>query len=246
MARRRKQIRSLAIAALTAGVLIGTLFVLGSPEPEQVRAVSDDGRVAVAGFLREVDGSGGIVITRRDDLGRPFAELTSPAYEIASAPAGGRQALTLTAAYDAPDPVLYYFDRPLSAWQAYPSVADPAAQVLVAEIPAGGPLIWAVGRRIPFFGIPDEYDSVMMDELVSAPPQGAVGFRAFIARSADAGDWVVVVDELGRGGCGGRFRSGASRTITSLDRSFDPAVYRVGVVWELDGGCASGSAITFE
>jgi len=207
-----KPVHAIPVLLVFAAVL-GTVAVIVLRQPEAIHAVGDDGRVTVDGR-----GTGEVVIANAG-----LRSGSIPVEDISSDGLPLPARLTLTLAYDpalraqAARPLsLFGYDVSLAAWRRVASVDDPAAATLT------GPFALAT-RRWTYGVVPDESFSseaaVVIDQLASFPPAGAVGYRAYVAVTQGGEDFFLLQAGLGSGGCAGVFRSGRSQIVTSHDVS---------------------------
>lgn len=223
-------------------VVAGTFVALFALAPEAVRLHSADGCFSLTG---EIGQESQVSFSERLDLAGPFSLIVGPVYEINfdSELLPGPFDLTLCA-----DPAwgpvnqlsIYAYDDELALWRMMPSVTDPLDQTLSTEIRVPFSL-WAVGRNFTFEQ-PAVHEA-LLNELLAWPPKQAVGYRVFASFAIEPGDFVLVDDQVQRGGCSGVYFPGSEQTLTSAERETAGGIYRLSVVWELGGGCLADEEI---
>jgi hypothetical protein len=220
---------------LAAAVALGTFFVVFSLAPEEVRLVSDDGCFVLTGHSASPQPA----FSTRLDLAGPFTAVYAPVYTIDFGRAVLPEPFALSlCAVPALGPVensvIYSYDANFGFWVRRSTVADPATSRLSVEISSPAEL-WAAGRPLVFTAPASHFS--LLEKLLAFPPASAVGYRVFSSVATADGDFVLLDDQVDRGGCDGRFQTGPSHTLTTVEQAKDGANYRLTAVWELNGGC---------
>lgn len=243
MSRAKTISQEFIISLLLGIVFFGTLIATFAIPPEELRLVSEDGRVRVEAQVPAPELARLLVRERDTD---PLSFLRGPLYEIDLGIEVLPQPYQLRILYDPswfgendPETIrLYYFDERLSAWRIYPFTLDADEEVIEAEIITTASL-WSLGISGPEDA--KGYEDIV-SELISFPPEGAIGFTVSIV-AADSDDILLLDSERVRGGCEGQFRLGTSETITTRERRIGSALYRAQAHWQLAEGCASDERI---
>lgn len=236
---KQKTIIMLVITLVVAGSLVA-LFAL---TPESVRLRSADGCFNLVG---EIGVESEVVFNERLDLTGPFSLIVGSVYGIDFGSQVLPQPFSLALCVDPAWGVLnelsiFAYDDELSAWRMMQSVNNPFDSTLTTEIRIPFSL-WAVGRSFTF-GVPTVHDS-LMNELLAWPPEAAVGYRVYSSFAIEDGDFVLINDQVQRGGCSGVYFSGSDQTITSVERVVAGGTYRLSVIWEMGEGCMEGEEIS--
>jgi len=223
---------------LVLAAALGTAAIVALRQPDVIHATGDQGRVRVDGR-----GVGELVIVHvgeRDDSGIPVEDISLDGLPIPAS-------FLLTLSYDpavrakAPRPLsLFAYDAVLAAWRSIPTAEDAGSTTLSAYAAVAS-------RRWTYAVLPDDTlpsgAATVIDQLVSFPPTGAVGYRAFAAVSPHGDDFFLLNDDLGQGGCDGTFRRGRDQTVTSHDVAVSGLAMRYEVQWELADGCVDGGKL---
>jgi hypothetical protein len=233
-----KRIHAVPILLVFAAI-VGTGAILALRQPDVIHVAGDDGRAVVDGH-----GVGTVAIVNagaRPGTGIPVEDISLSGLPL---PAG----FTLTLSYDpsvrahAPRPLsIFGYDAPLSAWERVPSVDDPVSATLSAPTSVAA-------TRWTYAVLPDDavdpQAKVVLDQLVSFPPPGAVGYRAYVGLTQGGKDFFLLDGDFGQGGCGGAFHAGRAQSLTSHDLSQAGETARYEVQWEIGDGCPAGQKIS--
>lgn len=240
--------RRVAFGLLIAAIVIGTLVLVLSAQPEEVRLTSADGLAKVSGVAAD---PGSLHIKRRDDMSGPYSFVVCPVYDITPDDANLTKFLELSITCDLPQngTVVYSlarFDPSGNGWERVSSKADITGQTLTADIGALG--LWTVVR------VPDvDYqgaDELLLRQLIAEPPSDAVAYGASLAISTVPGDFLLE-GVYNVSGCGGRFVNGTRQMTTSLERQAvvtidgqrQVATVRLQTEWQLNRGCGEGEVL---
>lgn len=247
MATQRRILSQHAVTALVIGaVFLGTLAATFMLPPEDVRLVSEDGLVRVEGK----SAFGNLADIRVLDGEHNEAPVLGAQYQVLAAGEPISTPFSITFTYDprrldlketSPLAVMAYDARVL-AWRYFPSVQDASAKTLTAEIVGSNTLYaWSYGYRRELS--PLKQEAVLLDELLSFPPEGAVGYTVATSIGSDESSLVLLKEERDRGGCAGVYRVGTSETLTSKEVEEDGLMERVMVFWQIGNGCAEGESV---
>ncbi len=235
---RRTPVASGAALGLLVLTVAGTLALVRLPDPERAVASTPDASARVEGVW--APGSAPFLVA--ETVGGPFTAARGLVYRVSAPPAPAGHPYTLAVQIPSDlSPVasaLYHYDAAAGAWRAVPASMDETGWFLKTDLAALPSANWAVG--IPYAPEPSVHAAAALQSLVAVPPPGAVGYRAALLSASVPGDYVVVRDPFGAGGCDGRFQPGREQTRTSMDVT---EAERVVVVWELAAGCAPGAVI---
>lgn len=220
-------------------VVVGTIALMRTPDPEQALARAENGGAWLTGVwspqaqprLDPSPREGALTAVR----GLPY-RITAP-----TARPGHPYILSLAVPQDVSlkEAVLYWEDVSIGGWRAVPAAPSADAWTLETVVDALPTRTWAVG--VSYTPTPSAHAFAALRSLAAVPPPGAVGYRAAYLSATAPMDYVVVQDPFGSGGCEGRFQSGTEQTKTSLDAS---ETERVVIVWELGAGCAPGTIVS--
>lgn len=219
-------------------ILAGTAFLLVSNNPEERSVTSGDGRVTVTATLArdqtldvaEVPGTNSVVYTAV--LG-PVYQLY-PAGQVLTTPA------TLTFSYGEAIPNAQalalrvgYFDDAFQMWRTVETRLDTSKHQASASINEFSE--WAL-LQLDDVARPNFEKEITA--LISAPPEGAVGYTLEVGYSDQPGDFVILNGAGKSGGCGGQYQTGESTQMTSTSDMFgDNLEYQIVAVWEIGEGC---------
>ncbi len=248
MAKRRRISKYQLVTTLViAGVFIGTIFATFIISPEDILAESDDGIVRVEGFAKA---GTSVEIEKQTQTLPPFPPVLGDVYRIHIDGQPLPPSFVVRFRYNE-DAVAVFgqgsgggvsvmvYDTRLLAWRYLPTVVDVQEQTVTAEVPPGlNAQLWSYG--IVSSGVAPENADVLLDELISFPPEGAVGYIASDAFGSEEIDYIVRNIQLDRGGCDGVYRTGKEETMTSKEVHWDGNTYRIIVYWQIDEGCSEG------
>lgn len=149
----RKKDSNFSVAIVVAIVLVASALLLLRPAPEQVMALSEDGRVWVEGVTRE---SGTVLIERIDGVDTAIEGALSPVYELTLTSNGTLQDGELTFAFAEfaqegqviQEVVIYQFDRSSLSWKSLSTFFDLETQTLFAPLSLSGSLLVGLGERV--------------------------------------------------------------------------------------------------
>lgn len=230
--------------ALIVLVVAGTCGVLIARTPEERVVKSDDGLVWLSGvFASTKDLSIGIATTI--DASNSTAVISSvyqlyPPNLVLSTPA----VLTMTYPTTLSDNEVHQltiseFDSAFGMWRPMDTSIDTSAMTVST----------LVDRALRFaLLLPDAVARPNMDaeieRLVSASPQGAVGYAMEVGYADVSGDFVIVPGLGKTGGCARQYQMGQSTQMTSLTQTFsDHLQYQVVAVWQIGDGCSGYDVI---
>lgn len=238
---------------LIVAIFLGTVVAVSFSAPEGVRSVSEDGMVLVESrAVARMD----VSIIQKEEQLIPHPPALGKVYEIRvnNAPLSSPFSLTMTYDPSALSIVgehpggglsILAYDSRFLAWQFLPTVVDSQKRTLTTEIPPGfSSFLWSFGFRSE--GTRSSHEDVLLNELLSFPPEGSVGYTAVSSFGSEEIDYLLLDSQQDRGGCGGVFRIGTSVVPTSKEELVDGNTYRLMVFWQVADGCALGEKISSE
>lgn len=222
----------------TVFVIIGSVFLIVSQDPEQRIITSDDGRVILQGeFLSSDHVSIGTVPVAP---GASFTAVLPPIYQFYPAGKILTQPTTLTINYDSSitdiDSTrlrIAYYDDDFGMWRSMDTNVDVVKQQASTTIRhlSKWALLLLDDIARPNF---DQEISAMVD----ASPAGAIGYQMEIGYADVPGDFVILDGAGKSGGCGGQYRTGISTQMTSKGSVFgDHLEYQTVALWQIGDGC---------
>lgn len=253
MAKRRRISRyQLTTAAVIAAVFIGTFVAVFFIPPEDARLRSEDGRVTVDGVAAA--GAELQIVPIEEVVPQP--PVLGDVYEITLDGSALTSNFTISMNYEDRRAAIagigsesalkaMVYDPRVLAWRFVPSVVDYTQGELVVDVPAGtSGVLWSYGFLSE--GMLPENEKVLLDELISFPPEGAVGYTVVSSFGSEEIDYLLLDAERDRGGCAGVYETGDQTTITSKEEIQGGSMYRLMAFWEIAEGCDEGERITSE
>ena len=217
--------------------LAGTIFVVIAKNPEEKIVTSDDSFVTLAAHVLATETLAIDVVP--DSADKPYTAVLGRVYQLYPAGKMLTNPATLTFSYgdlsnsEALALHVGYFDEAFQMWRTVETMLNTSKREASAQMTKFSE--WAL-LQLDDVARPN-FDQEI-EALISASPEGAVGYQLEVGYSDVPGDFVMLNGAGKSGGCGGQYRRGTSTQMTSTGDVFsDSLEYQIVAVWEMGRGC---------
>jgi|GEM_PF-2368412 hypothetical protein len=222
-------------------LILGTLAVITTQDPEHINKTSEDGLFHIEGTVL---GSAAVGIQQRDDLAQVIKGAYGTVYQVSVSEPGWFPFADISyrVGEELIDQVsLYHYDDQWLAWIEADFLQSSLDSFYLEDVRLSDQTLWVLRTKTE--DSISERAAVVLDELIAFSVPNAVAYKAVVAKAVQSVEFVVVEEEYNKGGCEGVYTETSSSTITSHEYVVDDAIERITVRWYLAEGCAEGEEI---